>query len=415
MIKKFSSFILNYLPSAYIFAILLTFLIFILAILFTPYGFKEITLFWGNSFFDLLKFAMQMSLILVAGCVLADTPSIKRGLKFLASFAKTNTSAVVYATLLSLFACYINWGLGLIVSSIFALKVHKKEFNFPLIVASSYSGFLIWHGGLSGSIPLKLTDLNISIKDSLFSHLNLTLLLVTSFCLVSVNFLMSKVKNYKQISPIKLDNALSNKNPSFLSDSKLLKYLLIFVGVSYLFFYFQNSSLNLNIMIFIFIFAGLIFHKNQFTFVESFEKNIKASSGIILQFMLYAGIMGIVSKSGLANDVSEFFISISSKDSFLVNTYLSAGIINFVVPSGGGQWAIQGPMILDAAKAVGVSEVHAAMAIAWGDAWTNMVQPFWALPILKITGLDLNYIMGYLFVIFTSIGVVTITTLFMLS
>ena len=97
----------------------------------------------------------------------------------------------------------------------------------------------------------------------------------------------------------------------------------------------------------------------------------------------------------LASVISNFFVSIATEVTFPLFTFLSAGIVNFFVPSGGGQWAVQGPIMMPAGKALGVDPAITGMAIAWGDAWTNMIQPFWALPALGIAGLSARDIMGY--------------------
>ena len=122
---------------------------------------------------------------------------------------------------------------------------------------------------------------------------------------------------------------------------------------------------------------------------------VKGTAGIVLQVPLYAGIMGMMVGSGLAVAMSEWFVSISNATTFPLFTFISAGIVNFFVPSGGGQWAVQAPIVLPAAESLGVPIHQAAMAVAFGDAWTNMVQPFWALPLLGIAGLSIKDIMGY--------------------
>jgi short-chain fatty acids transporter len=105
--------------------------------------------------------------------------------------------------------------------------------------------------------------------------------------------------------------------------------------------------------------------------------------------------MGMIVGSGLAVSMSEWFVDISNAETFTLLTFLSAGIVNIFVPSGGGQWAIQAPIVIPAAQSLGVPLNHAAMAVSFGDAWTNMIQPLWALPLLGIAGLKIKDIMGY--------------------
>ena len=140
---------------------------------------------------------------------------------------------------------------------------------------------------------------------------------------------------------------------------------------------------------------------------------VAGASGILLQFPFYAGIMGMMTVRNdagvcLAGVISDFFVSISTSVTFPMWTFLSAGIVNFFVPSGGGQWAVQGPIVMPAAPQLGVEPGRAAMAIAWGDQWTNMIQPFWALPALGIAKLSARDIMGYLVIVLLFTGLVAI-------
>jgi len=146
----------------------------------------------------------------------------------------------------------------------------------------------------------------------------------------------------------------------------------------------------------------LISIQNEITFqyIRAFSDSTKSASGILLQFPFYAGIMGMmigVNGEGLSlgGAISTFFISISNENTFPLFTFLSAGIVNIFVPSGGGQWAVQAPIMIPAGAELGVPAAKTAMAIAWGDAWTNLIQPFWALPALAIAGLGARDIMGF--------------------
>ncbi len=185
------------------------------------------------------------------------------------------------------------------------------------------------------------------------------------------------------------------------------------VGVIFIVRFFAGGGrFGFNILNFIFLIAGIILHGTPIRYVRAVNRAVRTCGGIILQFPFYAGIMGMMIHSGLASTLSQFFVGISNERTFPLLTYLSAGLVNFFVPSGGGQWAVQGPIMVPAAGTLGVSNATAAMAIAWGDAWTNLVQPFWALPLLAVARLRIRDIMGYTTVVLIFSGVVT--ALFML-
>lgn len=182
-----------------------------------------------------------------------------------------------------------------------------------------------------------------------------------------------------------------------MENSWVLSTLIGVMGLVFIVYYFIKNGLDLNINIvnFIFLFLGIIFHKTPRRFLESVNRAVKNASGIIVQFPFYAGIMGMMVASGLSAKLSEWFVSVSNEFMYPLLTFISAGILNIFVPSGGGQWAVQGPIMIPGAEALGVDLAKTAMAVAWGDAWTNMIQPFWAIPLLAIAGLKVRDIMGF--------------------
>jgi short-chain fatty acids transporter len=151
---------------------------------------------------------------------------------------------------------------------------------------------------------------------------------------------------------------------------------------------------------------GILGHKSPIGYVKAINEAIKVAGGVALLFPFYAGIMGMMRTSGLAAIMSEWFVSFSTAETFPLFTFWSAGLVNLFVPSGGGQWAVQGPIMMPAAAELGADPSKVIMALAWGDSWTNQIQPFWALPILAISGLDVKDIMGYCLMVSILAGIV---------
>ncbi|MDX5475267.1 MAG: short-chain fatty acid transporter [Bacillaceae bacterium] len=419
IISFFNRLMQRYLPDPFLFVIILTFVVFGLGLIFTKTSPMEMVQYWGGGFWELLTFSMQMVLVLVTGYVLASSPVFKKLLGALASTAKSPGSAIIIVTVVSLMASWINWGFGLVIGALFAKELAKKVDNvdYRLLIASAYSGFIVWHGGFSGSIPLTIAteghfsqDLIgvISTSDTIFSTFNLILLAAMFLVLPLMNRLLMPSKD----ETISVDRALledasnlqaatvekANMTPAErLENSYILSVIVSILGLAFLFYYFLNNgfSLNLNIVNFLFLFLGILFHWTPKNFLESVMNAVKGASGIIIQFPFYAGIMGMMTASGLAAVMSEAFVSISNEHTFHFFAFLSAGIVNFFVPSGGGQWSVQAPVMLAAAQTLDVSVAKTALAVAWGDAWTNLIQPFWALPALAIAGLKAKDIMGF--------------------
>ena len=189
---------------------------------------------------------------------------------------------------------------------------------------------------------------------------------------------------------------------------KIIGIIIGLIGIIYVILKFsQEKDLNLNIINMFFLSLGLLFHGSLRNYGEAFKEATKSISPIILQFPFYAGIIAMLGSSGLAEKMIQAMVSVSDKESFVVFTYWVSGIVNIFAPSGGGQWALQGPLQIPAGLELGVSPGLVAMSVGWGDAWTNLIQPFWALPILSIVGLHIRHIMGYCFLLCIWVGVVT--------
>lgn len=426
----------NYLPDPFIFAILLTFLVFIVALPISKGTPLDLINAWYGGFWSILSFAMQMVLILVTGTILATTDFFKNILQKLASYSKTPSQAIILVTIIALSASFINWGFGLVIGAIFAKEIAKrvKGIHYPLLVASAYVGFLVWHAGFSGSIPLKIasnTDLAkitngaltqaIPTSETIFSPANLIILLVLFLTLPFLLRAMHPKKNIIEVDANLFkdeneENKQLNEEKTFaqkLENSMWINMTLGVIGFIFIFSYFFKNgfALNLNLINFIFLFSAIILHKTPIRVVKAVNEASKNVGAIVLQFPFYAGIMGLMKYSAvdgisIASYISQLFVNISNEQTFPFLSFLSAGIVNFFVPSGGGQWVIQAPIIMPAAVELGVDSAKAAMAIAWGDAWTNMIQPFWALPLLAIAKLRAKDIMGYCLIILIYSGII---------
>jgi len=410
--KPFIKLVERYLPDPYIFVLLLTLITIGAAVIVEQQPLMTVIDQWGNGLWGLLSFSMQMLLVLVSGFMLASTPLMKNILARLAKLGNTPGKAIVLVTLISLTASWINWGFGLVIGALFAKALARNtQVDYRLLVASAYSGFVVWHGGLAGSIPLTIATPGhfsenqigvIATGNTIFSGFNLTLLGILFVVVPLVNRMMLPSADESIIiSPDKLRDepmptAANTRPADKLENSKLLAVIGGFVGIAYLVNYFaQGGGLNLNIVNSLFLFLAIVLHGTPKRLLHSLQQAIQGGSGIIIQFPFYAGIMAVMVQSGLAQSMSQWLISFASAESLPVWSFISAGIVNVFVPSGGGQWAVQAPVILPAAAELGADVNRVAMAVAWGDAWTNLIQPFWALPVLAIAGLKAKDIMGF--------------------
>ncbi|WP_394223251.1 short-chain fatty acid transporter [Alteromonas gracilis] len=421
--KPFVKLVERYLPDPYIFVLLLTLVTFLFAGIVQNQSPLTTVQQWGDGFWGLLTFSMQMLLVLVTGFMLACTPLVKALLERLASLAKSPGSAIVLVTVVSLIASWINWGFGLVVGALFAKALARKvKVDYRLLVASAYSGFIVWHGGLAGSVPLTIATPGhfseaqigvITTENTIFSSFNLLLLAIMFVVIPLVNRLMlppkseSVIVNSAKLKDDELPSIINERPADKLENSKTLGLLVGFAGLAYLTHYFlTGGGLNLNIVNTLFLFLAIVLHGTPRNVLHSLQQAVQGGSGIVIQFPFYAGIMAVMVQSGLAQTMSEWLISFATADSLPVWSFISAGIVNIFVPSGGGQWAVQAPVILPAAAELGAEVNRVAMAVAWGDAWTNLIQPFWALPVLAIAGLKAKDIMGFCLVQLIVTGVI---------
>jgi short-chain fatty acids transporter len=416
----------RYLPDAYLFAILLTFVAFVMALALTGKGFIDLIVMWGNGLYGIIAFAMQMILILVTGHCLASSKPVKSFLSTLASIPKDGTQAAMLNCFVAGIASFLNWGFGLVVAALLARELARRVegTDYSFVVAAGYSGFVIWHGGISGSIPLavatkghlveKMTGI-IPVTSTIFSNWNL---IITWAIIITLPFLFKmmapKANEVRTVDrdlladPPERAQATDNTFATKLENSVIINMLFGAMGVIYLVRHFatRGPDLTLNIVILIFFTAGVILHMTPINYVRAMNEAIKGAGGIALQFPLYGGIQGIMVSSGLAAIIAKWFISFSTPFTFPLFTFLAGGVINFFVPSGGGQWIVQGPINIPAGVALGVDPAKVAMSIAYGDQWTNMIQPFWALPLLGIAKLGVRDIMGYCMMTLIYTGVV---------
>lgn len=409
---------------------------------------------WYGGFWNLLAFGMQMTLILMTGYALAQADAVDRLLTKIASAPSTERRAAALVPVVAAIASFIHWGLGLVVGAIFARKVAQsiRGIDFPLVVAGAYSGFLVFHGGLAGSIPLLMnTEGNFLIEagvvnqmlptsQTIFTPMNLILVGVITFIFLPLMFALMYPESEEEkttIDPEELDvapdggEAAAAAAPipaemSFadkLERSSMIAYVIGFagllsVGIYYAIPLMQDgvmpwNNLNLNIVNFFFLFAGLILHRTPLAYIESMKEAVENVWGIILQFPFYAGIMGLMGYApegsvNLATQIAEGMIAVSPDGTLPAVAFLTGGLVNFFIPSGGGEWSVIGETIIKAAEASDTSVARASMATAWGDAWTNMLQPFWAIPLLAISGLSVRDIMGYCVMVLLGSGVIII-------
>jgi short-chain fatty acids transporter len=440
MFKRLTNFFIRYIqkymPDPYLFAIILTLLVVGLIYLFVPQAsVKGIVNAWYQGVWgsqNIFTFALQMTLILVCGTTLAQAPLIKKGLRRLAAIPQNQVQAAILCFLAGAIGSIINWGLGLVIGTIIAKEIAKRleKMDFGYVVAAAYMGYIIWASGFSSSIVLasadstsslniiyKMTQQIVGIQDTVFPMFNVVPVLLT---VIVIPFIL-KFMAPTEIKPINRDILLAEEasaaaietalNPNLpktfasrLENAWILNLIIVAAGF-YQFFGSLEGKVTINSMILMFTMLGMLFHWTPISYVRAFIESAKSAGSLLLQYPLYGGIMALLAYiptkgiDPLQTVLAKSLVQAATVHTLPFYNYIGSCIITMFVPSGGGHWGVQGPVSVEAAMALGQTSPRylgkVAMSVAFGEQVFNMIQPFWALPIIAMAKLSIRDIMGY--------------------
>jgi short-chain fatty acids transporter len=405
-------------PDALILAIGLTAVVAVAALIFAPRGTPEIIVTsWYSGMFGILNFAFQMILVLVTGHALAHSPLVQRGLKALVASVTTPNAAVTVTFLTAAAASWINWGFGLVVGAVLAREIAKQvRVDFAWLVAAAYSGFVIYASGPSGSIPLsqaspgnalniveKITGHIVPYGESIFSMFNVvpTLLIVAimPFVFIWVRPGTDDMRVFAPPpeAPPPMAAPHAQGVARALERSRIGSLFLAAGGIGYLAVQTRAGtlSIDINLVIFCFLIAGLALHGSPLNYADAVKNAARQTGSMMLQYPIYGGIMGIMTATGLAEEISRSIAANASAETMPILSYISSLFISMVIPSGGGHWAVQGPFTIPAAVQLNASIPATVMAVAMGEEVANMLQPFWALPLVAIAGIGIQRVLGF--------------------
>jgi len=429
--KTFTHLFLKYMPNAFVFALILTIMTSLGAVVWLGTSPIEIVTSWYQGFFDLLGFAMQIVLIVVTGLSIALSPLVKRGIDGITRYIKTPKQVYFLVVLIGMLLSLISFG-WVVIAAVLAreLAVRVKGVNYPFLIACVYFSNNTWVLGMSSSIPLLLnTEGNFLIDTgilsdvipmtyTLLSSLNLTMVivLVVGGPLIML-FLYPRSAEGKELSDLMSTNAaielksieeeaadlkLPFKSLSDqLNNSVILQMLIVLMGFTYVIFHFitKGLDLNFNIMIFIFLIIGMLLHKSPSRYMIAMKRASENISGILFQYPFYAGIMGIMLYTGLGEKLGQVMASVATQDSYPFFAYLTGAFINFAIPSAGGEFAVIGPSLISAVQELGAglpeSDItamisRASLSVAYGESLSNMLHPFYLLIIMPVLGRGVN-------------------------
>lgn len=443
--QKFTDIFQKNMPTAFVFAILLTIIVSLVALFWvgsTPLNIIES---WYDGFWSLLEFGMQIVLIIITGYSIALSPIVKKTIDQLAEYISTPKQVYFFVMLIGVLLSMISFG-WVVITSVLAreLALRVKGVNYPFLIACVYFTMGSWVTGLSSSIPLLLnTENNYLIQANIltetiptsytlgsglnfamiilfivFASIMILLLVPKDSKIKELNHMLGSQHESEEISIKEEAESLKHSTKSLsdtLNNNIIIQMIIVVMGLSYIIYHFNTKgfNLNFNIMIFIFLIVGLFLHKSPMRYAISMQRASSNVSGILFQYPFYAGIMGIMLYTGLGEKLAEILASLSTPENYAFFAYLTGGVVNFAIPSAGGEFAVVGPTILKSVMDIssGLTETQitamisrASMSIAYGESLSNLLQPFYLLLIFPVMGKGIKLqprdVMGYLIIPF---------------
>ncbi|HVJ94764.1 MAG TPA: TIGR00366 family protein [Labilithrix sp.] len=387
---------------------------------------------FGNA--EILKFGLQIILIVVTGEAIAASPPARRLLARLTNVPKTPAQALLLVTSFALVTGWLHWGFGLVASALLAREVGRSlaargvAIHYALLGTGAYSSMLLWHAGLTASAPLLMnTEKNfvsdvlgvsgaaakVPLSETILAPYNLVacavLMLVVPPLIVAMHPKTGVVgiecSEAPPLAEPTRDASSSNARRSpaeWLDTTRALTFVTGSVGLTFLVRHFREKGfdLNHNVVNCTFLMLGMVLHSSPVAYARAISQSVRGVSGIVLQFPFYGGILEVMKHTGLSETIAHAFVKAASASTLPLFTFLASIVTKSFVPSGAGEWAVEGPPMLKAAQVLGVPYGKVTMAVAYGNMLGNMYQPFWSLPLLGLMGLRARDIMGFCLVLF---------------
>ena len=426
-------------PDPFVLSVGLTVLVAVLAAAFAPGGSVPVILnSWYDGAFKILAFALQMILILATGFAVADAPVVRRGLRRLAVNVRSPTHAVFLLFPIVAVAAWLNWGLGLVVAAFLSREIARQtRVDFAWLVAGSYSAWSICNNGLSSSIALsqashgnalnlveKATGHVIPLSQTILAPFVLipTILVVVVMAAIfilihpksgDVQVFAEPTANTELVDPHSRTPGATSSLAARMERSFIGVAVVLVLGIAFLAMTWHKKgfSLDINTTILIFLLVGLALQGSLIAYANAIREAAKQTGSMLLQYPFYGGIMGIMTGTGLAAVIAKMFVVVATAATLPAWSFVSSLIITLLVPSAGGHWAVQGPFVLPAALALHASVPRTAMGVAMAENVSNMLQPFWAVPVVAMAGIRLQRVMGYTAITFVVSLVIYIAAL----
>lgn len=423
-------------PDSLVFCLILTFIVYIAALIFTDRGPIQLCLDWFNHAWDMLAFSMQMSMMVVVCAACAKSRPVNKGMGALARALHNPVIAIVVFMIWGYVASFINWAFCTLSCTVLAIELSRrnKGLSFPILLVGGYCTSCLGQclGPTASVYALLATEGNymeeqlggIFTQDqTVYNPVNLTIwIMLAVLTILLIVFTRPPKDAIMTIEAEAADNQemaewekIDRSTPAgVMNSSKIIMWLVGIAGLIAIVHEFATKgflgALSLNFIIFFFLIVNCFLYPTPTAYVGAHKDCMHLATEVMIQFPFYAGIAGIMADSGLAAIIVAALVSIASAKTLPIWSYISASIVNLFIPSQGGQFIVQGPLLVDAAQQLGADTMTVINAFVYGDEATNLLQPLYILPGLALVGVKLKDVWGimafvwFFWTIFTVLG-----------
>ena len=407
-------------PDAFVFALAGIVAVFV-AGLFLGVATRDLVKFFGDGFWSLIPFTMQMAIIIIGGYVVATSPPVYKLILWLASIPRTPRSAIAFAAFFSMAMAMVSWGLSLIFSGVLAREIVRKVpgIDYRAMGAASYVGTgSVWALGLSSSaalvmatpssIPAALLKISgvIPLSKTIYTWQSVATAAILMIACVTVAYLSAPPTSTKTAESfgvtegLELQKLEERQAPAeWLEYAPLLSIVIGVLGFAYLAQIFAArgplAALDLNTYNLLFLMLGLLLHWRPRSFLRAVNSAVPATAGVLIQFPFYGGIFGIITMSPISRELAQFFVHYSTTSTYPILVSVYSAVLGMFVPSGGSKWIIEAPYVLQAAKDLHVNLGWVVQIYNTSEALPNLINPFWMLPLLGLLKIRARDLIGF--------------------
>jgi short-chain fatty acids transporter len=428
---RFTNWAERWFPDAYVFVVLALAVV-AAAALINGASPAAVATSFGDGFWSLITFTMQMVMVVVSGYVVASSPPAARLIDALARLPRSGRGAVPFLAAVSMLTSLLNWGMSLVFSGLLARALARRtdlHVDYRAAGAAAYLGLGgVWALGISSSaaqlqanpasLPKPLLQITgvIPFSQTIFlwqSVVIAVVLIVVSMLLALLSAPSGQKAVTAQMMAVSVDAAPApyhkpGRPGEWLEYSPLITLIVVALGGGWLVVEFASKDpviaiSNLNTYNLLFLMLGALLHWRPRNFLDAVAKAVPATTGVLIQFPLYGGIATVmttakgVGGNTVADLVAHAFVSLTTHGTFPVAMGIYSAVLGFFIPSGGGKWLIEAPYVMQAANDLKVHLGWAVQIYNTAEALPNLINPFWMLPLLGVLGLKARDIVGFTF------------------